>query len=43
MQNDFERRCVLGCILAKKNGLNDGQRQKILADYLGYIANPNEQ
>ncbi len=41
-QNDFERRCVLGYILAQRNDLNDGQRQKIIADYLGYIySKPN--
>lgn len=36
-QNDHERRCVLGYILARRSDLNDGQRQKIIADYLGYI------
>lgn len=37
MQNDFERRCAVGYILAQKNDLNDGQQQKIIADYLRYI------
>lgn len=37
LQNDFERRCVLGYILAQKHDLNDGQRQKYIADYLRYI------
>jgi len=37
LQNDFERRCALGYILARKSDLNDGQRQKYLADYLRYI------
>lgn len=36
IQNDFERLCVLGYILAQKEDLNDGQRQKHLSDYLGY-------
>lgn len=36
IQNDFERLCVLGYILAQKEDLNDGQRQKYLSDYLGY-------
>lgn len=36
-QNNFEQLCVLGYILAQKNDLNDGQRQKIIADYLRYI------
>lgn len=36
MQNDFERLCVLGYILAQKENLNDGQRQKYLSDYLRY-------
>lgn len=35
--NDHEKRCVLGYILAQKTDLNDGQRQKIISDYLGYI------
>ena len=35
--NDHEKRCVLGYILAQKTDLNDGRRQKIIADYLGYI------
>ena len=35
--NDYEKRCVLGYILAQKTDLNDGQRQKIISDYLGYI------
>lgn len=37
LQNDFERRCVLGYILAQNSDLNDGQRQKYIADYLRYI------
>ncbi len=37
LNNDFEKRCVLGYILSQKTDLNDGQRQKYLADYLGYI------
>lgn len=37
MESDHQRRCVLGYMLAQKEDLNDGQRQKILADYLGYI------
>lgn len=37
LQNDFERRCALGYILAQKSDLNDGQRQKYLAEYLRYI------
>ncbi len=36
-QNDFESRCALGYILSKNSDLNDGQRQKHLADYLRYI------
>lgn len=36
-ENDDERRCILGYILKQRTDLNDGQRQKILADYLGYI------
>lgn len=38
-KNEFERRCVIGYILAQKNDLNDGQRQKYLAEYLRYINN----
>ena len=37
LKNDFERRCALGYILAQKTDLNDGQRQKFLAEYLRYI------
>jgi len=37
LQNDFERRCVLGYILAHAKNLNDGQRQKLIAGYLRYI------
>ena len=37
IQNDFEKICVLGYILAQKDDLNDGQRQKYLSDYLRYI------
>ncbi len=36
-ENDFEKRCILGALLQKQRDLNDGQRQQILADYLGYI------
>lgn len=36
IQSDFERLCVLGYILAQKEDLNDGQRQKYLSDYLKY-------
>lgn len=36
-ENDHERRCILGYILKQRTDLNDGQRQKILADYLRYI------
>lgn len=36
IQSDFERLCVLGYILAQKEDLNDGQRQKYLSDYLRY-------
>ena len=36
IQNDFERLCVLGYILAQNEDLNDGQRQKYLSDYLRY-------
>lgn len=32
----FQQLCVLGYLLGKKKGLNDGQRQKILSDYLKY-------
>jgi hypothetical protein len=37
--NEFEKRCAIGYILSKKNDLNDGQRQKIIAEYLRYINN----
>lgn len=37
MRSEFEKLCVLGYILAQKSDLNDGQRQKYLADYLRYI------
>lgn len=37
LQNDFERRCALGYILSQSKELNDGQCQRILADYLSYI------
>ena len=36
IQNDFERLCVLGYILAQQENLNDGQRQKYLSDYIRY-------
>ncbi len=36
IQNDFERLCILGYVLAQKEDLNDGQRQKYLSDYLRY-------
>ena len=36
IQSDFERICVLGYILAQRENLNDGQRQKYLSDYLRY-------
>lgn len=36
-ENDFINRCCIGYILQHKKDLNDGQRQKILADYLRYI------
>lgn len=36
-RNDFELRCVIGCILAHYKDFNDGQRQKVIADYLEYI------
>lgn len=36
IQNDFERNCVLGYILAQKKDLNDGQQQKYLSEYLRY-------
>ena len=36
-ENDFINRCCIGYILQQKKDLNDGQRQKILADYLRYI------
>ena len=42
LRNDFARRCVLGYLLAKRNDLNNGQRQKILADYLEYIHKQNQ-
>lgn len=35
-ENDFAKRCCIGYILQQKKDLNDGQRQKILADYLRY-------
>ncbi len=37
LENSFEKLCALGHILAHKRALNDGQRQKYLADYLRYI------
>ena len=36
-EDDFVNRCCIGYILQHKKDLNDGQRQKILADYLRYI------
>ena len=35
-KDDFEKRCCIGYILQQKKDLNDGQRQKIIADYLRY-------
>ena len=35
-ENGFEKRCFIGYILQQKKDLNDGQRQKILAEYLRY-------
>lgn len=35
--DDSVKRCVLGYILQKQADLNDGQRQKYIADYLRYI------
>ena len=43
LQNVFEKVCVLGYILAKQSDLNDGQRQKILAGYLGYKSRPQNR
>lgn len=37
VQNDFEKRCIIGYILSKENDLNYGQQQRIIADYLRYI------
>ena len=37
IQNDFEKRCVIGYVLSKKVDLNYGQQQRIIADYLRYI------
>ena len=37
IENTFEQLCVIGYILAQKKDLNDGQRQKYLAEYLRYI------
>ncbi len=34
--NVHRKLCILGMILSKDKSLNDGQRQKILADYLKY-------
>ncbi|NLB61464.1 MAG: DUF87 domain-containing protein [Clostridiales bacterium] len=42
LQNDFESRCAIGYILHKDSNLNDGQRQKIIADYLRYIYESKE-
>lgn len=42
IRGDFESICVLGYILNQKIDLNDGQRQKFLADYLRY-KNKNEK
>lgn len=36
IHGDFERLCVLGYILAQKEDLSDGQRQKYLSNYLRY-------
>ena len=36
-ENDDKKRCFLGYILSAIKSLNDGKRQKILADYLAYI------
>lgn len=35
----FEELCALGYILAQREDLNDGQRQKCLSEYLRYIKN----
>ena len=37
LQNTFEKICVIGYILGNNNDLNNGQKQKIIADYLRYI------
>ena len=37
IQGYFERLCILGYMLAQKEELSDGQRQKYLSDYLRYI------
>ena len=37
IQNEFEKRCVIGYVLSKKVDLNYGQQQRIIADYLRYI------
>lgn len=37
LSNDFEKRCAIGYILSQKSDLNDGQRQKIVAEYLRFI------
>ncbi len=39
LNNDFEKRCAIGYILSQKKDLNDGQRQKVIAEYLRYINN----
>lgn len=36
-ENDDKKRCFLGYILSAIKSLNDGKRQRILADYLAYI------
>lgn len=41
IQSIFEQLCILGYILAQKDDLNDGQRQKCLSDYLKYIKTLN--
>lgn len=37
LQNDFACICSLGYLLSQQRDLNDGQRQKVIADYLRYV------
>jgi len=37
MGNEFEHICAVGYVLSQNSGLNDGQQQKVIADYLRYI------